>query len=76
VSQLSLFGDPEPVPVATVTPVAMGLRERLMEALRRDVESLQPKHREKMSPDVPALLEERIADYRRRLAALEEGEVR
>lgn len=44
------------------------LRERLMVALRRDLDSLRPEHRDKMSPDIPGLIRERVADYRQRLA--------
>ena len=61
-------------PVATVisTATVPGLRTRLMEALRRDVDSLSnERYMRECSPDVPDLIRERVADYRRRLEALE-----
>lgn len=73
-SQLSLFEDPAPAPVAEVVPTATGLRARLMEALRRDVDSLSGPPEYIAGEGIKALLEERVADYRRRLAALEEEE--
>ena len=44
------------------------MREHLMEALRRDLDTLEnPKELAKLSPDIPDLIRERIGDYRRRL---------
>lgn len=68
-NQLGLFGEPEPEPEPSLSLVAPpSLRERLMEALRRDVDTLSSPSLATMSPDIPDLIRERVADYRQRLA--------